>query len=503
MSKKNVGIWIRVSTEDQAKGDSPEHHEERARFYAKAREWNVVEVYNLEGVSGKKVLDHPEAQRMLQDVLTGKINGLIFSKLARLARNTRELLDISDFFRDRDADLISLEEAIDTSSPAGRLFYTVISAVAQWEREEIASRVKASVPVRAKMGKRTGGSDFLGYKWHHNELKIDEKEAPLRKLIFELYAKERRKKTVARILNEKGYRTKKGKEFSSQTITQIIRNPISKGLRRVNYTTHKNGKLLTKPEDEWIFVKAPAIISEELWDECNRIMDEQTPKRNRPAKRVTHLFSSHLRCHCGGKMYVPSNSPKYVCRKCRNKISKDDMEVIFHEQLRSFLFSQEDIEKYKSEAKKMLIDKQKEMEALKKKISTVENEITNLIRLNTKGILSDNDFSKQYQPISQQLEQLNANIPSIQGELDILSQHLRNNDYMLDEARDLHSRWEGLSFEDKRRIVELIVQDIIIGSDEMEINLLCSPSSIPTPHPLLKGGKRGNYPLSENEQILF
>jgi site-specific DNA recombinase len=83
---KAVGIWIRVSTEDQARGESPEHHEKRARAYAEAKGWKLREVYHLEAVSGKSVMGHPETKRMLGHIASGHITGIIFSKLARLAR---------------------------------------------------------------------------------------------------------------------------------------------------------------------------------------------------------------------------------------------------------------------------------------------------------------------------------------------------------------------------------------------------------------------------------
>jgi site-specific DNA recombinase len=114
---KSVGIWIRVSTEDQAHGESPEHHEARARLYAESKGWNVKEVYHLEAMSGKTVMGYPETQRMLEDIKSGRITGLIFSKLARLARNTRELLEFSEIFNTYHSDLIPLQESIDTSTP--------------------------------------------------------------------------------------------------------------------------------------------------------------------------------------------------------------------------------------------------------------------------------------------------------------------------------------------------------------------------------------------------
>ena len=113
---KSVGIWIRVSTEDQANGDSPEHHRVRAEHYAASKGWQVKELYDLAGTSGKTVMQHPECQRMMADIKRGHITALIFSKLARFSRNARELMDFSDFFKANNADLVSLQENIDTGT---------------------------------------------------------------------------------------------------------------------------------------------------------------------------------------------------------------------------------------------------------------------------------------------------------------------------------------------------------------------------------------------------
>src|SRR6266581_7817172 len=223
--KKSVGIWIRVSTDDQAKGDSPEHHEERARAYAKSRGWNVKEIYDLAGQSGKAVMQNSECKRMMKDIERGHIQGLIFSKLARLSRNRRELEDFSDYFNKHEADLISLSEAIDTSTAGGRMFFHLLGVFAQWEREEITERVNASVLTRAKLGKSINGHAPYGYQWKERKLILKDDEAAIRRKAYELFLEHRRKGRVAGLLNAAGYRTRGGVIWRDTQLFRILTDP--------------------------------------------------------------------------------------------------------------------------------------------------------------------------------------------------------------------------------------------------------------------------------------
>jgi len=476
---KQVGIWIRVSTEDQARGESPEHHEKRARYYAESKGWNVVELYNLAGVSGKAVLEHPEAKRMLADVKSGHITGLIFSKLARLARNTRELLDIADFFRDANADLVSLGEAIDTSSPAGRLFFTMIAAMAQFEREEIASRVAASVPIRAKLGKSLGGAAPPGFQWKDKKLVPDPREIPVVKRLFELFLEHRRKKTVARVLNEEGHRTRSGAKFSDNTVDRILRDPVAKGRRRTNYTRSTGDKKHweRKPESDWVFTDVEPIISADLFDQVNGILDAQREKGRRPTKQAVHLFTGVTVCGCGNKMYVPSNTPKYVCYKCRNKIPVDDLEAVFHDQLRSFVFAPDEIDRYLIAADDLTGEKRERLAVLEREYERAEKARKHVLQLHLDGHIDQDQFVRDHGPLAERVRQLEDQIPELQGEIDFLKIQKLSSDQILTEAKDLHSRWHDLERDEKRHVIEQITSKITVLDGEIEIDLCYLPSS--------------------------
>lgn len=481
---KRVGIWIRVSTEDQVRGESPETHERRARAYAESKDWTAVELYRLDAWSGKTVKDHPEAKRMLADVARGHITGLIFSKLARLARNTKELLDFADHFRDAGADLVSLGEAIDTSTPAGRLFYTMIAAMATWEREEISVRVAASVPIRAQMGKSTGGAATYGYEWKDGKLVVNEQEAPVRKLMYELFVEHKRKKAVARILNERGYRTRNGGAFTDTTIDRLLRDPTAKGTRRANYTqslgTKKAWEL--KDEGDWILVPVEPIVSEETWAQAVAILDEKRGEGKRRARPVVHLFAGVTRCECGQPMYVPSNSPKYTCSKCRNKIPARDLEAIFKEELRAFVFSPDEIFGHVqagNEQVKSFEDLIASLEVEQKKLT---GEADKLIELFQDNLLDKKAFGVRYEKLRARLEQVGEELPQLQAKRDVLKISLTSREEVLSGSKDLVERWDTLEHPDRRQVIEAILDRVVVGNGEVEFNFLYNPGFASSPN---------------------
>lgn len=471
---KTVGIWIRVSTEDQVRGESPETHEARARMYAEIRGWQVAEIYRLDATSGKSVMGLPETNRMIADLRSGAIGALVFSKLARLARNTKELLEFADIFRACGADMVSLAESIDTSTPAGRLFYTMIAALAEWEREEIAARVRASVPIRAQLGKRVGGQAPLGYRWVGNKLEVDPAEGPVRVLIYELFAQHRRRKTVARILNDRGYRTRAGAPFSDSTITRLIEDPTAKGWHRANHTRiSEDGKRCEpKPESEWVWTPVEPLVSEAAWDQCNELVASQKAgRRPRMTRTTPHLFAGFAVCVCGEKMYVPSNQLKYVCRRCRNKIPVDDLEAIFHHQLQGFLLSPDELEAHLGAAEEAARERAALIEKTEAELRKVEDEEGVLLRLVREGQLETADFRRNHQPISTRRQQLAEELPRLQAELDVLRINNLSKEEVALEAKDLWSRWDQMGFDAKRNIVEAITHRIVIGVEDVEMSL--------------------------------
>jgi site-specific DNA recombinase len=490
---KRVGIWIRVSTEDQAKGDSPEHHKKRAEAYALLKDWSIVEVYDLSGVSGKSVKDHPEAVRMFEDVKRGHIQALIFSKLARLARNTRDLLDISEYFQQYDAELISLGESIDTSTSAGRLFFTVISALAQFEREEISERVKASVPIRASMNKSVGGTAPFGYQWKDGTLQLHPEEAKIRAKMFDVFLTEGRLKSAARKFNEMGFRTRNGSTWSDTTFKRLLTDTIAKGKRRANYTSHDGDSKTIKPEDQWVYIDVEPIVSEEIWQRANDLLAPRK-RTKKPARKPTAIFTGLIHCGCGGVMRVPSNSPKYVCKDCRSKIPQADIEEIFAVQLKDFLLSPQHLDTYLESAQSKIKTLSDELEVLLAEEGKIDHEVKKQYELYLSDAITASTYGRMCKPLEQRREEIEIRIEDIKTTLTSLKNDYSDSQQMKNDAFSLYERWkQSFDKEQKRTIVEAIVENITVHTDSIDIKFHFSPF-LPTDGNLATQQFRGALP---------
>jgi len=153
MDCKNSALYIRTSTSYQHNG--AEAQLRKLKSYCEAKGIKEIKIYEDKDQSGKNT-NRPALTRLLEDVKKNKVDRVITYSLTRIGRSTKDLLEISDLFETKDVAFISLSESIDTSTPAGRLFYTILSAFSQFEREVISERVKVGMANAKAKGKQIG-----------------------------------------------------------------------------------------------------------------------------------------------------------------------------------------------------------------------------------------------------------------------------------------------------------------------------------------------------------
>ena len=315
MRKKKCYIYTRVSTAAQTEGYSLEAQQERLREYADYKNLEIAGEYCDAGKSGKSIVGRPAFLQMLDDISSEKdnISFVLVFKLSRFGRNAADILKSLQLLEDYEVDLICVEDAIDSSTPGGKLTLTILSAVAEIERENINVQFMAGKMQKILNGGWPGGPAPYGYRSVNKELVVEPEEAEIVKLIFDRYIQDDGTLNgVAIWLNNNGYsRISKGevKPFTYDFIVNVLDNPTYHG--KINYFRRTNIKGIRKNPKDAVEVDGihEAIIDEDLWQQAREKREASSGRQEKVDEpdRVS-LLSGLIKCPaCGNGLIATKN----------------------------------------------------------------------------------------------------------------------------------------------------------------------------------------------------
>ena len=236
MNRKKCYIYIRVSTAMQVDGYSLDAQKDRLMKFADFQQMDVVREYCDAGRSGKSITGRPEFQKMLNDISEEKdeVDYVLVFKLSRFGRNAADVLNSLQYIQDFGVNLICVEDGIDSSKDSGKLTITVLSAVAEIERENILVQTMEGRKQKAREGKWNGGTAPYGYQFDKasSSLVVDPEEAEVVRIIFQKFVHEDMGfDSISKYLNQRGFTKRKRRNqelnyFTRGTVRGIIDNPV-------------------------------------------------------------------------------------------------------------------------------------------------------------------------------------------------------------------------------------------------------------------------------------
>ena len=331
----NVGIYCRLSRDDERSGESVsiENQKELLGRHAREQGWTIIDYYVDDGVSGT-TFDRPGFNRLVQDARDGKINIALCKDLSRLGRDYLEAGKYTSIvFPSLGCRFIALNDGVDTTRQNDEMVMILKNVMNDLYARDTSSKIKAVKRSSFKAGKYVGCYAPIGYQKSPDDKHVlvpDPATAPIVKRIFDLRCQGFSYRKIATTLNTEGIPTpssfyylrqgkpnirKEGGYWQGQTVKAILQNEVYLGHMVQNKTgmvSYKIHKQVGKPQSEWIRVEDThePLISQEVWDLVRTI--EQGQRRNRTAKDGTvHLFSGVLFCmDCGATMRHHGNYHK-------------------------------------------------------------------------------------------------------------------------------------------------------------------------------------------------
>lgn len=312
-----VTFYARVSTDRYEQLNSLENQVMYFENFIKEQEnWIFVEGYVDEGISGTSVKKREDFLRMVDDAKKKKFDLILTKEISRFSRNTLDSIKYTQELLSCGVGVHFLSDNINTFQPDSELRLTIMSSIAQEEIRKLSERVRFGYKRSVEKGIVPGSNNIYGYTKNKGKLVIDEEQAKFIRLIFETYVSENIgvHRLGFKLFEEYGVTNYSGKPIAGTVIKNIIRNPKYKGYfcahkeTTVDYHDRKRKRF---KRDEWIVYKdnetCPPIVSEELWDKANEILDARSKKHdqiNKNNKYNKFPFSGLMHCHFDGATFV-------------------------------------------------------------------------------------------------------------------------------------------------------------------------------------------------------
>ena len=456
---KSAGIYIRVSTFDQAReGFSLREQEERLKEFCKFKRYNIYKVYQDAGISAKND-KRPAYQEMIEDVKKGNINVIVALKLDRLTRSVYDIEKLMKFVNDYECDIDCMADESNTTTSNGRMVMRIMTSVSQNEIEKCSERTKFGMAGAIKNGhipNRTG----LGFKRENKKLVPDPLTKDIIVRIFDLYLEGKSHQAIANIYNKEKVLGKTN--WYDSTIQKILSNELYKG----DYVNGKRTKHPTYYEN----VIEP-IVSKEKWESCQY---QKLRNARHYERTATYLFTNKLKCSkcgnfLGGHATTKTNGKKYYyykCNTCKTYFNEIDIE----KELKAFMLElakQDDLinNYYTPFIKSKLEDK---TEDYKKEIKDLDKQLDRIKTAYIKGVIKLEDFDKEIKHIEYQKSDLEKRQKE-QKQYELLSFTL--NDLLIIQDMqeiefytnpDVLNNWSNKSKEDKQKIIGKYIDNITI-----------------------------------------
>lgn len=456
--KEKCYLYIRVSTAMQVDGYSLDAQKDRLVKFAEFQGMEIVREYCDAGKSGKSITGRPEFQQMLQDVADDRdgVSYILVFKLSRFGRNAADVLNSLQYIQDYGVNLICVEDGIDSSKDSGKLTITVLSAVAEIERENILVQTMEGRRQKAREGKWNGGQAPFGY-WldsKNSTLIVNPEEAEIVRIIFDKFVHtDMGADSISNYLNQHGYSKKKLRDqevshFSRSTIIKILDNPVYAG--KIAY-----GKSVTEKvkgtRDQYRRVKQDEYLLADGLHEA--IIDPETWEAAKAKRRVTgvkwnkthsldheHILSGILKCPvCGSGMAGTVRRRKnkktgeykddfyYRCQH-RKKIDEDHFcgfkpslnQDELNEKVVQIIRDMVAMEKFRDFIQSKLQEKvdvsslEEEREQVKGKLQQVMGAKKKLVLMLDKLDVNDRHYERKYQDMQERLDNLYDRISELE-----------------------------------------------------------------------------------------